>query len=73
MRSYPRQETVKFRNNASGLHQAALHLLNLPRPAFLDSSLDRRPRLIKECQHGQTTSSDSPTSAAAPEDNARSQ
>ena len=68
MRSYPRQETVKFRNNASeevvrrlgvsvldpspvsgpllavaaapkGLHQAALHLLDLPRPAFLDSSL----------------------------------
>ena len=68
MRSYPRQETVKFRNNASeevvrrlgvsvldpspvsgpllavaaapkGRHQAALHLLDLPRPAFLDSSL----------------------------------
>jgi hypothetical protein len=68
MRSYPRQEAVKFRNNASeevvrglgvsvldpspvsgpllavaaapkGLHRAALHLLDLPRPAFLDSSL----------------------------------
>lgn len=39
MRSYPQQEAVKFRNNASGLHQAALHLLDLPRPAFLDSSL----------------------------------
>ncbi len=67
MRSYPRQEAVKFRNNASeevvrglgvsvldpspvsgpllavaaapkGLHQQALHLLDLPRPAFLDSS-----------------------------------
>jgi hypothetical protein len=47
MRSYPQQEAVKFRNNASGLHQAALHLLDLPRPAFLDSSLDRRPRLSK--------------------------
>jgi anthranilate/para-aminobenzoate synthase component I len=68
MRSCPRQETGKFRNNASeevvrglgvsvldpspvsgpllavaaapkGLHQQALHLLDLPRPAFLDSSL----------------------------------
>ena len=66
MRSDPRQEAVKFRNNASegvvrglgvldpppvsgpllavaaapkGLHRAALHLLDLPRPAFLDSSL----------------------------------
>lgn len=39
MRSYPQQEAVKFRNNASGLHQAALPLLDLPRPAFLDSSL----------------------------------
>jgi para-aminobenzoate synthetase component I len=68
MRSYPQQEAVKFRNNASeevvrglgvsvldpspvsgpllavaaapkGLHRAALHLLDLARPAFLDSSL----------------------------------
>ena len=84
MRSYPRLEAVKFRNNASeevvrglgvsvldpspvsgpllavaaapkGLHQAALHLLNLPRPAFLDSSLTdghvaRTRRSVARCQ-----------------------
>jgi hypothetical protein len=59
MRSFPRQEVVKFRNGVlgvpdpppvsgpllavdaarEGLHRAAPHLLDLPRPAFLDSSL----------------------------------